>query len=252
LNEVVNTLQTSLLKANEEISQTPIYLKVFKKGAPNITLFDLPGIATKTIEIEYITKYIIAKYVKGQYTTILLALPSNMNFLQSHAIEAIKNNDNYVSSTIPVITKIDLAMKTIHAKLAENVLKLKNEAFITKNRSQEDNDNKIPFEIIRKKEREVMEKSEELKNISSSNKGSYNLLKKLLEIQNENIIKVFPKIKDQIQSKILEYRKLINNISVIDENSNKDSLQTNINTIIIERYNKSINNLERALQILNE
>lgn len=103
-------------------------MHVKKRGAPNLTLYDLPGMTYKKEELTNKIKDIISKYTAGAETLIFLILPSNGDLTTSEAISLIRKNEDYKDRTIAIITKIDLVTSTeknLNKKIMNNELDFK-------------------------------------------------------------------------------------------------------------------------------
>ena len=188
---------------NVEITDTPINIRLNKRNAPDLTLYDLPGITYKQGLTERI-RDMISRYTAGNETIILMIQASNIDLCNTEALELIKQNSDFKERTMAVITKIDLGLqeKGLFHKLNSNELDLKYEPIVVRNRTQQEIDENESIESIRIKEMDLINNSE-LKKLSETSKGTSMLINFLLDKQREKIVSckygVREKILDQIQ-----------------------------------------------------
>ena len=151
LNDEIMQLQEEVIKkSNLGITDTPIYAYVRKVGAPDVTLYDLPGITYKNENMISKIRELITKYTAGKETLILLVIPANSDFTTSEAISLIKKNSDYQDRTLGIITKIDLAAtqeRNLYRKIMENELDLKFNPIVVRNRTQEEIEKSEEFDI---------------------------------------------------------------------------------------------------------
>ena len=131
------------------ISNVPIYIKIYANGIPNLSLIDLPGLTSvaitdrgqpKNIKEQIIN--LVTEYIKQKNTIILGIIAARPDIEADMAMEIIKQNDPRGERTIGVLTKLDLMNEDsdISNYLENNVsadLKLKYGYFGIKNRSSQ-------------------------------------------------------------------------------------------------------------------
>jgi GTPase SAR1 family protein len=201
------------LTSTFEITDTPIYVELNKLSAPDLTLYDLPGLKYKSGVTDKI-RDLIGKYTKGKETIILLIIASNADFSTTEAIEIIqKHNLDYKERTILVLTKIDLGIqeKNLFEKIISNELELKFDPIVVRNRTQQEIDENVPIQDIRKIENDLIEDSD-LRKLSKKSKGTSMLIDKLIEIQKDKLLTSRFRIHQKIYEKIAELKKLLNKL----------------------------------------
>lgn len=209
LNELSSKLseyQAKLLELKElEITDIPITVKFYKRNAPDLSLYDLPGITYKKGLTDKVRE-MIKKYTAGKETIILLILAANVDLTNTEAIELIQQNSDFKERTLAVITKIDLGVheKGLYKKIICNDLNLKYDPIVVRNRTQNEVEENEDIERIRHKEQELIETNEELRKLDKNSKGTKSLIKFLIEIQKEKLISCKFDIKDQINQKLKE------------------------------------------------
>jgi len=94
------------------VADHPIHLKVLRKGSPNLTLIDLPGIAYNTADqglagdIAEMTKSLIVKYITPPDMIIVVVLPAADDFGAHEAIKLANIHDPTGTRTLGVVTKV--------------------------------------------------------------------------------------------------------------------------------------------------
>ena len=187
LSSKISEYQDKLISSNRgEITDIPININLNKLSAPDLTLYDLPGLTYKDGVTKKIREMIL-KYTDGKETIILLIIASNMDFRNTEAIELIQNNSDYKERTIAVLTKIDLGNQErgLYEKLVSNDLDLK--FVVVRNRTQQEIDENVSIENIRQKEIELIENSD-LRKLSQNSKGTSVLIQTLIEIQKKKLL----------------------------------------------------------------
>ena len=96
---------------------SPIHLKVMRKGSPNLNLIDLPGIAYNSHDqgldgdIAELTKSLIVKYITPPDMIIVVVLPAADDFGAHESIKLARMYDPTGMRTLGVVTKVWLIMK---------------------------------------------------------------------------------------------------------------------------------------------
>jgi hypothetical protein len=122
IDQSIRDLQDELLRDKEfSISDLPIYLNVHKRDAPDLTLYDMPGLTYKNPEEARLIREMYVKFLQGQNTIILLVISGTSDFTSSEAIAIIKENcRDFLDRTYLIITKADSAVQ-IDKKFQEKV-----------------------------------------------------------------------------------------------------------------------------------
>jgi len=207
IDKNVRLLQEELLKDKRiSISDAPIYLSVNKHDAPDLTLYDMPGLTYKNPEEAKLIREMYIKYLQGNNTIILLVISGTTDFTSSEAISIIKENcKDFLERTYLILTKADVSAqidKRFQNKVLNNSLGLKFQPFIVRHRNQEELNRKMPFDEAIKKETSILSQ-QEFSLIPKENKGTLCLIKKLIKVQKEILI----------NNKRILYRNLENELS---------------------------------------
>ena len=238
LSSKISEYQDKLISSNRgEITDIPININLNKLSAPDLTLYDLPGLTYKDGVTKKIREMIL-KYTDGKETIILLIIASNMDFRNTEAIELIQNNSDYKERTIAVLTKIDLGNQErgLYEKLVSNDLDLK--FVVVRNRTQQEIDENVSIENIRQKEIELIENSD-LRKLSQNSKGTSVLIQTLIEIQKKKLLTSEYVVREKINEKIIEYKKAL---SKLPKSINTLSEKTDIFRECVAEFSNQINN----------
>lgn len=141
LEETIKDYQKKIIQeSTNKVSEKGFIIEVHSKNAPDLTLFDLPGLAYEEDKVEELTQKLVKKYTEGEETIILLVIAANGEITASQGISLIRKQKNFFDRTIPVYTKIDLVVKdgekNLVEKLSGNKLNLKYTPFLVINRNQ--------------------------------------------------------------------------------------------------------------------
>ena len=203
-------------EGNPVLSEEAIQMEVNRFNAPDLTLYDLPGITHKDEEtFEKITN-IITKYLENKETIALLVHSSTVDFDSNECLSLIRKisndgkNDIFVR-TIPIFSKPDDALKTNPSTLVNNLkigksLGFSYDPILVLNRSQDQIDKNVENEKIRKLEEEML-KSPFIKDYCHSGHGINALIDLLLRIQKDKLLESLPQIKMAVKKKLKEYEK---------------------------------------------
>ncbi|KAJ3434947.1 dynamin related protein 1 isoform a [Anaeramoeba flamelloides] len=136
--------QTNQLE-KDQISDQPLYLKIFSPKLVDLTLIDLPGLTKNaTINqplsiVETIEKMVL-KYISNPKSLLLAIIPATQDIATSDALRICKRVDPNGDRTLGVITKLDLLDKGVDVMpiLEGKLFPLKLGYIPVINRSQED------------------------------------------------------------------------------------------------------------------
>jgi len=117
-NNILKTIEIKTNKIagkNSNISDKPIYLKIYSKDIPNLTLIDLPGLTMvactdrgQPSDIKDKIRTLIGKYINSSKTIILSVMPARTDLEADIALDLIKEYDPKGLRTIGILTKVDL------------------------------------------------------------------------------------------------------------------------------------------------
>jgi len=211
IDQNIRILQDEHLRdKSTSISDTPIYLNVHKRGAPDLTLYDMPGLTYKNPEEARLIREMYIKYLQGQNTIILLVISGTSDFTSSEAISIIKENcKDFLDRTYLIITKADAAAqidKKFQEKVVNNPLGLRFQPFVVRHRNQEELDANLLFEDAIKKEIAVLSRSQ-FARIPKETKGTLCLVKKLVMMQKDILIGNKRNLLKSLQNELISIKK---------------------------------------------
>jgi len=215
------------------VVSSPIYLSVFRPHSPELTLIDLPGITRNPVgdqpkDIYNMIKAMINKFITPEASVILNVMPATVDFTTCEGVMMAKEVDPQGIRTIGVVTKLDLAEKGIARKLLTGTeqLNLKLGVVAVRNRTQEENERGITFEVAREMEKQYFANHVELSEYNQQFDGSTNSVEEkmslgltgglylgtsnlaavLTVIQEQRIRSTLPKIRQRVREQLAEQR----------------------------------------------
>ena len=204
--------ETKKLAGNHKnVVHKMIELLVEDPNVRDLTVVDLPGIARNPIadqpkDIYEQTKKLIRRYIKPEGTVILCVFPANVDVATVESIALAREVDPDGSRTIGVITKADLASN--HEILAQqllmekaDVLHLKLGFVAVRNRSA---DEKLSLEEARRREKEFFRQHSASSIVGWHCLGIDALINRLADLYSDRVKDIFPKMRQDIQSKLKE------------------------------------------------
>ncbi|CAF2064318.1 unnamed protein product [Rotaria magnacalcarata] len=151
-----------------DVSALPIYLTVYKKSIQeDLTLIDLPGITRNPVggqskDIYEKTVKLIMRYIEPPTAIILHVIPSSVDFTTSESIKISKEYDPNGERQLIAASKIDKYDKGIGDKLqgiGPGSMALKLGCVAVLNRTQEEIDQNISFQHMRRREQDFFTSS---------------------------------------------------------------------------------------------
>ena len=210
LNEISNKINEYQNKVKEKngveegeikLFDEVIQVEVNRKNAPNLTLYDLPGLNFKE-KLREQSEIINEKYLKEEETTVLLVMSGSEEITNSYAIDWMKKIPNYQKRFNPIITKADfLKDKNIEVYLDQiKSLGLKNNPALIINRSGSNSN--ISYDEMEKKEIDMINEIKNINNYPYIYKGIGELINHLIEIQRKDLAKAFSDLMTRINAEI--------------------------------------------------
>lgn len=244
LHKKINEKQNQILnKAGTEITDTPLYVNVKKQNAPDLTLYDLPGITYKSDSLTTNIRNIIAKYTTEKQTLVLLVLAANTDLTTSEAISLIRKNEDYKDRTLAIITKIDLVAnheKRLFSKIMNNELDLRYNPIVVRNRTQDELERNEGCESVKQKEKQLIDSCDQLKLLPEDSKGTSQLIIRLVQLQKEKLL----------NSKIEIRTKIIDKINLLNQQVSELPLPADTPTEKFDRFKECVFNLSHYYDAL--
>ncbi|CAH1444431.1 unnamed protein product [Lactuca virosa] len=214
-NQISNAIDKATVEIagnNKGISNVPLTLVVKKKGVPNLTMIDLPGITRVAIGdqpeniYEQITDMIM-EHIKPEESIILTVLAASVDFATCESTCMSRRVDINGQRTLVVVTKSDLSPDGSLEKVTSNDVNIGLGYICVRNRIKDET-----YEEARIQEEKLFETHPLLSNIDKSMVGVPVLASRLVEIQSMIISKCLPdiakKINEKLNASVLELNKL--------------------------------------------
>mgnify|MGYP006128427481 CR=1 FL=1 len=148
INSLIKSLTDTYAGNEMNITETPIYLRIYSPDIPNLSLVDLPGLTMiactdkgQPKDIKLIIRKLIAKYISDSDTIIMAVMPARTDLEADLALDLIKEHDPEGLRTVGILTKLDLMndgtdiTKYLENKISRD-LQLKMGYFGVKNRNK--------------------------------------------------------------------------------------------------------------------
>ncbi|KAK9158885.1 hypothetical protein Scep_005459 [Stephania cephalantha] len=201
ISNAINTGTEEIAGKQKGVSDNPITLVVKKKGVPDLTMVDLPGITRVPVLgqpediYEQISK-IIMEYITPKETIILNVLSATVDFPTCESIRMSLAVDKSGERTLAVVTKADKAPEGLHEKVTADDVNIGLGYVCVRNRIGEES-----YEEARAAEASLFEAHPLLSLIDKSMVGIPVLAQKLVRIQASIIGKCLPEIIKKVDEK---------------------------------------------------
>ena len=187
-----------------------IQVEVNRKNAPNLTLYDLPGLNFKESIKEQSAK-INEKYLKEEETTVLLVLSGEEEITNAYTIEWMKKIPNYQKRFNPIITKADRINKKIELYLDEiNSWGLQNNPALIINKAGDNST--LSYDEMAEKEIAMINQINNINKYPNIYKGINELIYHLIELQRKDLAKAFSDLMSRINKEISLNEEAINKL----------------------------------------
>ncbi|CAF4268731.1 unnamed protein product, partial [Rotaria sordida] len=148
---------------------------------------------------------LIEHYIEPSTAIVLHVIPSSVDFTTSESIQLAKKTDPHCERQLIAVSKIDKFDKDIGEKLqgiGPGSMALKLGCIAVLNRTQEEIDQNIPFDEMRRREQQFFRSQKAFKDVPEQYLGSEQLVKRLALIQQERIRSTLPSIIDELKKEI--------------------------------------------------
>ncbi|KAL4576989.1 hypothetical protein LXL04_013090 [Taraxacum kok-saghyz] len=194
------------------ISHTPLTLIVNKRGVPDLTMVDLPGITRVPVhgqpeDIYEQISAIIKEYITPEESIILNVLSASVDFSTCESIRMSQRVDVTGQRTLAVVTKADKNAEGLLEKVTSNDVNVGLGYICVRNRV-----GKESYEDARTEEAKLFETHPLLSLVDKSMVGIPVLAEKLVEIQSTIISKCLPEIVMKINEKLHGYVDQLNKL----------------------------------------
>ncbi|KAF9685069.1 hypothetical protein SADUNF_Sadunf03G0016000 [Salix dunnii] len=203
------------------ISNTPLTLVVKKKGVPDLTMVDLPGITRVPVHGQPENIYeqiagIIMEYIRPEESIILNVLSATVDFTTCESIRMSQKVDKNGARTLAVVTKADKAPEGLLEKVTADDVNIGLGYVCVRNRIGDES-----YKEARKVEADLFETHPLLSRIDKSMVGIPVLAQKLVHIQATIIARCLPDIVRKINEKLAasssELKRMPETLSTVGE-----------------------------------
>lgn len=221
ISDAINLATNEIAGDGKGISNNPLTLVVKKKGVPDLTMVDLPGITRVPVHGQPENIYdqirdIIMEYIKPQESIILNVLSATVDFPTCESIRMSQCVDKTGERTLAVVTKADKAPEGLLEKVTADDVNIGLGYICVRNRIGDES-----YEDARFEEAMLFENHPLLSKIDSSIVGIPILAQKLIQIQASSIARNLPvivkKINDKLNWNLAELNKLPKQITSVAE-----------------------------------
>ena len=188
-----------------------IQVEVNRKNAPNLTLYDMPGLNFNK-DIKQKSEEINEKFLKEKETTVLLVISGSEEVNNSYATEWMKRIPDFNKRFNAIITKADyLKNKNIAVYLDQiKSLNLENPPSLIINKFKEYED--LSYEEMEEKELELINQIPNIEKYPYVNKGMQSLINQLVKMQKEDLYITFQDIASKVRREIEKNEKILKSL----------------------------------------
>lgn len=115
IRSMIKQLTNQYAGNDMNITDSPIYLRIYSPNIPNLSLVDLPGLTMVACtdkgqpkDIKERIRNLIGTYIKNKSSLIMAVMPARTDIEADIALDLIKEYDPRCERTIGILTKIDL------------------------------------------------------------------------------------------------------------------------------------------------
>ncbi|CAL5018424.1 unnamed protein product [Urochloa decumbens] len=200
--DAIDAATAEMAGSGKGISDAPITLVVRKRGVPDLTLVDLPGITRVPVQGQPEDIYdqiarIIRAYIAPKESIILNVLSATVDFPTCESIRMSQQVDRSGERTLAVVTKADRAPEGLLEKVTMDDVHIGLGYVCVRNRVGDET-----YEDARAAERRLFEEHPLLSRIDKSMVGIPKLAGRLTQIQASIIARCLPDIVKQINDKL--------------------------------------------------
>ncbi|CAM0876971.1 unnamed protein product [Alopecurus aequalis] len=201
--DAINAATAEIAGGGKGISDAPITLVVRKRGVPDLTLVDLPGITRVPVQGQPEDIYdqvarIIKAYIAPKESIILNVLSATVDFPTCESIRMSQQVDRTGERTLAVVTKADRAPEGLLEKVTMDDVHIGLGYVCVRNRVGEEE----TYGEAREEERRLFAEHPLLSKIHKSMVGIPMLARRLTEIQAAIIARCLPDIVRQINDRL--------------------------------------------------
>eukprot|EP00262_Sarcandra_glabra_P010529 TRINITY_DN25819_c0_g1_i1.p1 TRINITY_DN25819_c0_g1~~TRINITY_DN25819_c0_g1_i1.p1 ORF type:complete len:682 (+),score=98.90 TRINITY_DN25819_c0_g1_i1:62-2107(+) len=205
ITDAISFATEEIAGAGKGISDAPLTLVVKKKGVPDLTMVDLPGITRVPVhgqpdDIYEQISTIIMQYIRPKESIILNVLSASVDFSTCESIRMSQQVDKTGERTLAVVTKSDKAPEGLLEKVTADDVNIGLGYVCVRNRIGDES-----YEDARIEEKRLFESHPLLSKIDKSIVGIPVLAQRLVQIQATSISRCLPDIVKKIEEKLNQH-----------------------------------------------
>ncbi len=115
IRSMIKQLTNQYAGSGMNITDNPIYLRIYSPNIPNLSLVDLPGLTMVACtdkgqpkDIKDRIRNLVGSYIKNKSSIIMAVMPARTDIEADIALDLIKEHDPRCERTVGILTKIDL------------------------------------------------------------------------------------------------------------------------------------------------
>ena len=200
------------VKENEtRLFDEVIQVEVNRKNAPNLTLYDMPGINFKE-DIQKKSEEINEKYLREKETTVLLVISGAEEPLNCYSTKWMKKIPDYRKRFNAIITKADLLIDSDSDKYDSYLdqiksLELENPPSLLINKCKKYEN--LSYDEMEGEEIKMINRIPHIDRYPNVNKGIQALIAHLIKLQKEDLLSSFSDIASKIKKEIVDNKKML-------------------------------------------
>lgn len=221
VTDAISAATEEIAGSGKGICSTPLTLVVKKRGVPDLTMVDLPGITRVAVHGQPDNIYeqissIIKEYITPQESIILNVLSAAVDFPTCESIRMSQQVDRTGERTLAVVTKADKAPEGLLEKVTIDAVNIGLGYVCVRNRVGDES-----YEQARAEEARLFGVHPMLSKIDKSIVGIPVLARKLMQIQAASICKCLPdivkKINEKLNQSVAELDQMPKNLSSVGD-----------------------------------
>ena len=115
IRSMINQLTNQYAGNGMNITDNPIYLRIYSPNIPNLSLVDLPGLTMVACtdkgqpkDIKDRIRNLVGNYISNKSAIIMAVMPARTDIEADIALDLIKEHDPRCERTVGILTKIDI------------------------------------------------------------------------------------------------------------------------------------------------
>ena len=218
INEYQNKVkeENNVKEKDVQLFDKVIQVEVNRKNAPNLTLYDMPGLNFNE-NLRKKSEEINEKFLKEEETTVLLVISGSEEVTNSYATDWMKKIDGYKKRFNAIVTKADfLKNKDLKVYMEQiDSLQLENPPSLIINKFKEFEN--LSYQEMEKKELELIEQIPKIKKFPYVNKGMQSLIQQLIKIQRKDLLATFSDMALKVRKEIDKNERELKNFPTLCE-----------------------------------